>query len=47
LCRWLKDELSIPVDRDSIRASFEEEEKKKKIQTTDRCIPLRFSQEKE
>lgn len=29
LCRWLKDELSIQVDMDSIRASFEEKMKKK------------------
>jgi hypothetical protein len=29
LCRWLKDELSIPVDMDSISASFEEKMKKK------------------
>ena len=30
LCRWLKDELSIQVDMDSIRASFEEKMNKKK-----------------
>jgi hypothetical protein len=29
LCRWLKDELSIYVDMDSIRASFKKKKNKK------------------